>query len=40
MTALAQRHPGLIASFRAPFVSARARLERFPLSVLQLGLRI
>ena len=40
MTALAQGHPGLIASVRAPFVSARARLERFPLSILQLGLRI
>jgi putative oxidoreductase len=40
MTALAQRHPGFIASVRAPFVSARAWLERFPLSVLQLGLRI
>jgi putative oxidoreductase len=40
MTVLAQSHPGLIASVRAPFVSARARLERFPLSILQLGLRI
>jgi putative oxidoreductase len=40
MTALAQGHPGLIASVRAPFVSARAWLERFPLSVLQLGMRI
>ena len=40
MTALAQGHPGLIASVRASFVSARARLERLPLSILQLGLRI
>ncbi|WP_445504692.1 DoxX family protein [Microvirga sp. G4-2] len=40
MTALAQSHPGFIASVRAPFVSARAWLERFPLSILQLGLRI
>ena len=40
MTALAQSHPGLIASVRAPFVSARARLERFPLPILQFGLRI
>ncbi len=30
----------MIASVRAPFVSARAWLERFPLSVLQLGMRI
>lgn len=40
MTALAKGHPGLIASVRAPFVSARDRLERFPLSILQLGMRI
>jgi putative oxidoreductase len=40
MTALVQGHPGLIASVRAPFVSARVLLERFPLSVLQLGMRI
>jgi len=40
MTALAQNRPGFIASIRTPFVSARARLERFPLSLLQLGLRI
>jgi putative oxidoreductase len=40
MTALAQSRPGFIASVRAPFVSARAWLERFPLSILQLGLRI
>jgi len=40
MTALAQNRPGLIAHVRTPFVSARARLERFPLSLLQLGLRI
>jgi putative oxidoreductase len=40
MTALAQGHPGLIASVRALFASARARLERFPLSILQLGMRI
>jgi putative oxidoreductase len=40
MTALAQGDPGFIANVRAPFVSARARLERFPLSVLQLGMRI
>jgi putative oxidoreductase len=40
MTALARSHPGFIASFRAAFVSARAWLERFPLSLLQLGMRI
>ena len=40
MTALAQGHPGLIASVRATLVSARVLLERFPLSVLQLGMRI
>jgi putative oxidoreductase len=40
MTAVAQRHPGFITSVRGPFASARAWLERFPLSVLQLGLRI
>ena len=40
MTALAQSYPGLISSVRAPFVSARARLERFPLSILQLGMRV
>jgi putative oxidoreductase len=40
MTALAQSHPGFITSVRVPFVSARAWLERFPLSILQLGMRI
>lgn len=40
MTAYAQDHPGLIANVRAPFASARAWLERFPLSILQLGMRI
>jgi putative oxidoreductase len=40
MTALAQSRPGLIASVQALFASARAWLERFPLSILQLGLRI
>ena len=40
MTALAQSHPGFITSVRVPFVSVRARLERFPLSILQLGMRI
>jgi putative oxidoreductase len=40
MTARAQEHPGVLSSARALYVSACARLERFPLSVLQLGLRI
>jgi putative oxidoreductase len=40
MTALAQGHPGLIASVRTLFLSSRAWLERFPLSILQLGMRI
>jgi putative oxidoreductase len=40
MTAYAQDHPGPIMSVRTWFVSARAGLERFPLSILQLGLRI
>jgi len=40
MTAYAQERPGLITNIRAQFVSARSLLERFPLSILQLGLRI
>jgi putative oxidoreductase len=40
MTADAQENPGLLAIARARYVAARAWLERFPLSILQLGLRI
>jgi putative oxidoreductase len=40
MTALAQSDAGFIASVRTPFLSSRAWLERFPLSILQLGMRI
>ena len=40
MTADAQEFPGVFAISRARYVAARAWLERFPLSILQLGLRI
>ena len=40
MIAVAQGHSGLIETARAWFVLARGWLERFPLSVIQLGMRI
>jgi putative oxidoreductase len=40
MTTYAHDHSGLVTHVQAQFVSARARLERFPLSILQLGLRV
>ena len=40
MTAYAQDRSGLITNVRAQLLSAVSWLERFPLSVLQLGLRI
>jgi putative oxidoreductase len=40
MTTYAHDRSGLVTHVQAQFVSARARLERFPLSILQLGLRI
>jgi putative oxidoreductase len=40
MTAYAQERPGVLSNARAQYVNARARLHRFPLSILQLGLRV